>query len=232
MSLMANAIQKIGIAMERRKSRSLVQDFLREGICTLEEFREKPTDVKHKLANFNRLPLSLEEIQTIVKDYPYHLSKEVVELYRYANGCFPIGSYDNADKDWESPEYYCALFDSGIPVPLEEGLSFLSLQDAMGIYKSYFSQYGYDPRFFPIFGFSEYLAYGIFGGESPLESSPIVEVSLEGKPDYKQVCSSITGLFQVYAESVTNKDIDFHQLALDYGIDDERQRIFIYQDQF
>ena len=72
--------------------------------------------------------LSVEQIQELTHNYPFHLPLELCELYQRGNSCLPIGV--NPNKNWDSFDSYFQF-----QFPLRDDV-FFPLGEAINLYRS------------------------------------------------------------------------------------------------
>lgn len=113
--------------------------------------------------------LTLDEIKSITKDYPFQLPIEIYDLYQRGNGCLPIG-LDDSLKDWSFFGNYTSFSFWG-------DHSFLTLEDAMRLYKCFVNAYscGYDVdlSWFPISCYEDAIL-AVIGSEEQQEASTVI----------------------------------------------------------
>lgn len=122
------------------------------------------------VSDFYPARLTIDEIKSITKDYPFQLPIEIYDLYQRGNGCLPIG-LDDSLKDW-------SYFDNYTSFSFWGDHSFLRLQEAMSAYNNFADcrkNYGYDidPRWFPISYFEDSVL-AVIGSEEQQEVSDVI----------------------------------------------------------
>jgi hypothetical protein len=133
--------------------------------------------------------LSIQQITEITRNYPFNLPTELLELYQIRNGCLPIGS--DSDQDWNSLDNYFAFPDRYLArwLPLGEAMSYYPV-----------SNYGCDPKLFPIIMGFERRNWGVIGSESNCSSSPIFFYFCDYPQHLKLAWSSLTSLLSAWVE--------------------------------
>lgn len=165
-------------------------------------------------SSHNSPRLDLKEINVIVKDYPFQLPTEIIDLYQRGNGCLPIG-LDNSSKNPNT-------FDNYIDFSLFGQNSFLPLSQAMGMYESFVRDKEYYPsmdlRWFPIECYEERIL-AVVGSEKQQETGAIISFyGDEYVPESEW--SSLTGMLSAFIE-IREREL-MHP-------DDESEIISVYQ---
>ena len=145
-------------------------------------------------SNHDSPRLDLKEINAIVKDYPFQLPTELLDLYQRGNGCLPIG-LDDSSKNWNS-------FDNYIDFSFIGNSSFLPLSQAMDMYQSLAEDKKYCPsidlRWFPINCYEERIL-AIVGSEQQQETGAVISFyDVEYIPEAEW--SSLTGMLSAFIE--------------------------------
>lgn len=221
MSLISDAINRISVLAQQRGLLSILKLHLVLEEIDLEEFYSFSRQEQQNLIQafgmpLDYLPLTVEQIYDITKVYPFQLPNEVLDLYQYANGCFPIGSTSFVE-DWEFLDRYCYLDAIG-----GIDLNFCTLSNAVNLYKYINNEIkisDLDPRFFPIFTF-ESGVYGVLGGKVNRETSILIKFDVED--GCIEVSPSLTNLILAYAEILETgrRSENLKQVALKYQIKD------------
>lgn len=125
----------------------------------------------HHPSKRSKTPYKLTDMQIAqaIADYPFHLPKELLELYRFGNGCLPATS--RTDCNWDSPEGYFVFPDPGYSIDL------LTLTESIDCYRSFIaSTYNeqVDQKLFPIISGPERRTWATFANEEKCLRSPIV----------------------------------------------------------
>lgn len=177
MSAISEAIDRLAIWAEKRNAMSCLRGWM---ICSgydptfgadpkITTKDLTPDQIKKLESAAGGCPprLSVEQIEEIIKHYPFRLPIEIYELYQRGNGCLPIGL--GKDKDWNSFDNYFIFPNMDEP--------FCPLEGAMELYRhlvEYREKYNknIDPRLFPISIFEE-RTHAVMGSEEQQETSPV-----------------------------------------------------------
>jgi hypothetical protein len=170
--LMNDVIDQIAIEAEQgsRRTKSLLR--LYSGINGFnllgseEELSlEQISELNQEIVVRAELPsprLSMDDISSILSDYPYKLPSELYELYQRGNGVLPIGV---GEKDWNCYDNYF-LF----PFSQTE-IDWLPLHRSMEVYKT-FRGYKLQPKIFPLMGFERWV-WAVAGKDTQQPNSPV-----------------------------------------------------------
>ena len=181
MSRMTDAIDKISICAEQKQYKSL-------------HFLEKVESIKAK----TKLRFSSQEIDNIVKEYPFKLPVEFYELYQRGNGInLPIGL--NRNYNYFS-NYFAYLGQFTTWFPLEEAIDLYQ-----NLANSYIKNGKLDSNIFPIFN-NEICTYVVRGNKKQQSTSPIFAIN-EALETY-QVCPTVSNLMLAHLETIEQSDVN------------------------
>jgi hypothetical protein len=137
--------------------------------------------------------LSIDEINTILSDYPYQLPVEFYDLYQRGNGFVPIGL---GEKDWNCYYNYTIL-------PGTSDLTWESLNDSASYYQELHRMFvngQLDPKFFSLMSFERW-TWAITGSEIQQPTSPVFRFHLDdvSNSNFKMdiACNSLTEMINI-----------------------------------
>ena len=209
---MAEAIDRIAICAKKRKYRNILECYLQ---CT--QYAHKGTldnltpEETKSITPKHKLKLSKDEINEIVKDYPFKLPVEIYDLYQRGNGVnLPIG----LDNDFD-------IYTSYFVFPASD-TGWYSIEKAMDLYRGIKDYEEIDDIYFPLFS-NEWYLYVIRGSNKQEEVSSIfaIDRGLPGKPSVAS--SSLTNLMLACAERMekSGSNISNEYLMKKYKIYDD-----------
>ena len=216
---MTEAIDRIAIYAEKRKYKNILECYLQ---CT--QYAHKGTldnltseDIK-SITPKHKPKLSKDEINQIVKEYPFKLPVEIYDLYQRGNGTnLPIGLDNNFD-----------IYTSYFVFPCSD-TRWYSIEKAMNLYSGIKDYKEIDDIYFPLFS-NEWHLYVIAGNSQQEEVSSIfaIDQSLPGEPVIAS--SSLTNLMLACAERMEKSDsnISNEYLMKKYQIYDDHLLEEIY----
>ena len=186
---MTEAIDRIAVCAEKRKYRNILECYLQ---CTQYAYKGTldnltPEEIK-SITPKHKPKLSKDEINEIVKDYPFKLPVEIYDLYQRGNGVnLPIGLDNNFD-----------IYTSYFVFPGSD-TGWYSIEEAMNLYSGIKDYEEIDDIYFPLFS-NEWNLYAISGNDMQEQTSSIfaIDQSLPGNP--RLASSSLTNLMLACAE--------------------------------
>lgn len=160
--------------------------------------------------------LTDRQIAQAIADYPFHLPRELLELYTFGNGCLPATS--RIDCDCNSPESYFVLPEPGYTIDL------LTLTEAIELSKSFTNPTYYkqvDQKLFPVIAGFERRMWATFSNEAECLRSPIVffhEDPLHLHPAWPSLTDFLLAWIEVKERQVEATDeAEIKQIVRKYG---------------
>jgi hypothetical protein len=192
--LMNDAINQIAIEADKRRYGSylslcigpygynLLKPEEKEEKLSPERFRELDQQIRTK-GRLSTPRLSIDEINTILADYPYKLPIEFYDLYQRGNGVMPIGL---GDKDWDCYNNYFQF-------PFIE-MHWKQLHESMDLYRYILEEinkgwFKVEPTIFPLMEF-ERRVFAIVGSDIQQPTSPVFSVYAEDM-EHNKDCMTI-----------------------------------------